>query len=149
MGALFGEAVVISNPAYQDCFRYMIKQKGGMLAKGRLLGIQFAELFRGDGEDCLYFKLARHAVRLAQKMEKGIKELGYPFMLESPTNQIFPIFPDELIHQLEDSYSCSYWDWGRPDPKHSITRIVASWATEEVNVDAFLADLERLTKKAE
>ena len=141
MGAMFGEAVVITNPAYQDCFRYMIKQKGGMLAKGRLLGIQFAELFRDD----LYFDLARHAVRLAQKMEKGIAELGYPFMLESPTNQIFPIFPDELIHQLEDKYACSYWDWGRPDPKHSITRIVTSWATEEENVDAFLADLKKLT----
>ena len=149
MGALFGEAVVISNPAYKDCFRYMIKQKGGMLAKGRLLGIQFAELFRGEGENCLYFELARHAVRLAQKMAQGIKALGYPFMLDSPTNQIFPIFPDELIHQLEDRYSCSYWDWGRPDPKHSITRIVTSWATEEANVDAFLADLERLTTKAE
>ena len=141
MGAMFGEAVVITNPAYQDCFRYMIKQKGGMLAKGRLLGIQFAELFRDD----LYFDLARHAVRLAQKMEKGIAELGYPFMLESPTNQIFPIFPDELIHQLEEKYACSYWDWGRPDPQHSITRIVTSWATEEKNVDAFLADLKKLT----
>ncbi len=142
MGALFGEAVVISNPEYQDCFRYMIKQKGGMLAKGRLLGIQFAELFRDD----LYFELARHAVRLAQKMAAGIRELGYPFMLESPTNQIFPIFPDELIHKLEDKYSCSYWDWGRPDPQHSITRIVTSWATEEANVDAFLADLKKLSE---
>ena len=141
MGAMFGEAVVITNPAYQDCFRYMIKQKGGMLAKGRLLGIQFAELFRDD----LYFDLARHAVRLAQKMAKGIADLGYPFMLESPTNQIFPIFPDELIHQLEEKYACSYWDWGRPDPKHSITRIVTSWATEEANVDAFLTDLKKLT----
>ena len=142
MGAMFGEAVVITNPAYQDCFRYMIKQKGGMLAKGRLLGIQFAELFRDD----LYFDLARHAVRLAQKMAKGIADLGYPFMLESPTNQIFPIFPDELIHQLEEKFACSYWDWGRPDPKHSITRIVTSWATEEANADAFLADLKRLTE---
>ncbi len=141
MGALFGEAVVITNPACQDFFRYMIKQKGGMLAKGRLLGIQFAELFRDD----LYFDLARHAVRLAQKMKDGIAELGYPFMLESPTNQIFPIFPDKLIHQLEDKYACSYWDWGRPDPEHSITRIVTSWATEEKNADAFLADLKRLT----
>lgn len=142
MGALFGEAVVITDPAYQDCFRYMIKQKGGMLAKGRLLGIQFAELFRDD----LYFDLARHAVRMAQKLAKGIAGLGYPFMLESPTNQIFPIFPDELIHQLEDKYSCSYWDWGRPDPQHSVTRMVTSWATDEKNVDSFLEDLKKLTK---
>ena len=140
MGALFGEAVVISNPDLQHCFRYMIKQKGGMLAKGWLLGRQFAELFRDD----LYFDLARHAVRMAQKMAAGIAELGYPFYLESPTNQIFPIFPDELIHQLEDDFACSYWDWGRPDPQHSITRIVTSWATEEKNVDAFLKALREL-----
>lgn len=138
-GALFGEAVVISSPELMPCFRYMIKQKGGMLAKGRLLGIQFAELFRDD----LYFELARHAVKLAQKMQKGIADLGYPFMLNSPTNQIFPIFPDELIYQLEEKYACSYWDWGRTDPKHSITRIVTSWATKEEAVDAFLDELRK------
>ena len=141
-GALFGEAVVVSNPELVPCFRYMIKQKGGMLAKGRLLGIQFAELFRDD----LYFDLARHAVELAQKIQKGLEDLGYSFMLESPTNQIFPIFPDELIHQLEDKYSCSYWDWGRTDPQHSITRIVTSWATPPEAVEAFLSDLKKLTK---
>ena len=141
-GALFGEAVVISSPELTPFFRYMIKQKGGMLAKGRLLGIQFAELFRDD----LYFDLARHAVTLAQKLQKGIEELGYPFMLKSPTNQIFPVFPDELIHQLEENYSCSYWDWGRTDPQHSITRIVTSWATQEESVEAFLADLKKLSK---
>lgn len=141
-GALFGEAVVVSSPELTPCFRYMIKQKGGMLAKGRLLGIQFAELFRDE----LYFDLARHAVELAQKLQKGIEELGYSFMLKSPTNQIFPIFPDELIHQLEDKYSCSYWDWGRTDPQHSITRIVTSWATDPNAVDSFLSDLEQLTK---
>lgn len=141
-GALFGEAVVISSPELTPFFRYMIKQKGGMLAKGRLLGLQFAELFRDE----LYFDLARHAVSLAQKLQKGIADLGYPFMLQSPTNQIFPIFPDELIHELEDKYACSYWDWGRPDPQHSITRIVTSWATTEKSVDAFLEDLRKLTK---
>ena len=141
-GALFGEAVVISSPELTPCFRYMIKQNGGMLAKGRLLGIQFAELFRDD----LYFDLARHAVILAQKMQQEIEALGYPFMLKSPTNQIFPIFPDELIYQLEENFSCSYWDWGRIDPKHSITRIVTSWATPEEAVDVFLAELKKLTK---
>lgn len=140
-GALFGEAVVISSPELMPYFRYMIKQKGGMLAKGRLLGIQFAELFRDD----LYFDLARHAVTLAQRLQKGIEELGYPFMLKSSTNQIFPVFPDELIHQLEEKYSCSYWDWGRTDPQHSITRIVTSWATSEEAVNSFLNDLQKLT----
>ena len=67
-------------------------------------------------------------------------------MLKSPTNQIFPVFPDELIHQLEDKYACSYWDWGRIDQQHSITRIVTSWATQEEAVDAFLEDLRKLSK---
>lgn len=142
-GALFGEAVVVSSPELMPYFRYMIKQKGGMLAKGRLLGIQFAELFRDD----LYFDLARHAVTLAQKLQKGIEDLGYSFMLKSPTNQIFPIFPDELIYKLEENYSCSYWDWGRTDPQHSITRIVTSWATPAEAVNAFLADLRKLSEE--
>lgn len=142
MGALFGEAVVISNPELGECFRYMIKQKGGMLAKGRLLGIQFAELFRDD----LYFELGRHSVKMAQKLKKGIAELGYSFKYDSPTNQIFPIFPDELAHSLSEKYACSYWDWGRVDASHTITRLVTSWATPEENVEAFLKDLKDLTK---
>ena len=63
-----------------------------------------------------------------------------------PEDRIFPVFSDELIHQLEDKYSCSYWDWGRTDPQHSITRIVTSWATDPKSVDAFLNDLKQLTK---
>ena len=141
MGALFGEAVVFSNPEYNDCFRYMIKQKGGLLAKGRLLGIQFRELFR----DGLYFEIGRHAVGIAQKMKREIEAMGYPFYMDSPTNQIFPVFPVEVIHRLEDDYNCSYWDWGRPDPKHSVTRICTSWATDEKDADAFLEDLRKIT----
>ena len=143
MGALFGEAVVITNPEYNFCFRYMIKQKGGMLAKGRLLGIQFRELFR----DGLYFEIGRHAVGIAQKMKRGIEALGYPFFMDSPTNQIFPVFPVEVIHRLAEKYNCSYWDWGRPDPQHSVTRICTSWATEESNADAFLEDLKKITEE--
>ena len=81
-----------------------------------------------------------------EALQKAGSVFGYPFMLKSPTNQIFPVFPDELIHQLEDKYSCSYWDWGRTDPQHSITRIVTSWATDPKSVDAFLSDLKQLTK---
>lgn len=141
MGALFGEAVIISNPNLQPCFRYMIKQKGGMLAKGRLLGLQFIELFRDD----LYFKTGRHAVDLAHKLKKGISDLGYPFFIDSPTNQIFPVFPDELLEKLSEKYLLSYWDWGRVDESHSVTRMVTSWATEEKNVDEFLDDLKKIT----
>lgn len=139
MGALFGEAVVFSNPIYDKDFRYLIKQKGGMFAKGRLLGIQFAELFR----DSLYFDIGRHADAMARKLESGIRELGYPFGVQSPTNQIFPIFPDTLLQELSEKYMVSYW--GRIDATHSLVRLCTSWATEEKNVDAFLADLKQLT----
>ena len=92
-GALFGEAVVIRNEALKRDFRYQIKQRGGMLAKGRLLGIQFAELLR----DGLYFELSRHAVSLAMKLKSALTEAGYAFYIDSPTNQQFPIFSDEQL----------------------------------------------------
>lgn len=142
MGALFGEAVIFGNPSLQNCFRYMIKQKGGMLAKGRLLGIQFLELFRDD----LYFECSRHAVNLAKKLREGIAALGYSFSVDSPTNQIFPVFPDTLIEKLTEKYAFSYIDWGRIDETHSVARLVTSWATEEKNVDEFLEDLKNLSR---
>lgn len=140
MGALFGEALVICNPRYHACFRYMIKQRGGMLAKGRLLGLQFCELFKDD----LYFEIGRYANAMARKLEAGIRDLGYEFGAGSPTNQIFPIFPDEVIAQLNEKYSFNFWS--RIDMDHSMVRLVTSWATEESNVDAFLRDLAACTK---
>ena len=139
MGAIFGEALVITNPRYHACFRYMIKQRGGLLAKGRLLGIQFIELFKDD----LYFEIGRHANRMARKLETGIRELGYNFGSQSPTNQIFPIFSDELIAQLSEKYLFEHWE--RIDLTHSMIRLVTSWATKEENVDAFLKDLKDLS----
>ena len=103
-GALFGEAVVIRNEALKRDFRYQIKQRGGMLAKGRLLGIQFAELLR----DGLYFELSRHAVALAMKIKSALTEAGYAFYIDSPTNQQFPIFSDEQLARLGEDYAFSY-----------------------------------------
>ena len=136
-GALFGEAMVILNPDLKRDFRYVIKQKGGMLAKGRLLGIQFAELFRDD----LYMELSRHAVELAMRLRAAFVELNVPFLVDSPTNQQFPILPDAALDRLRADYSFSYQQ--RIDQAHSAVRFCTSWATKAEDVDSLIADLKK------
>lgn len=140
-GALFGEAVVISHPDLQQDFRYIMKQKGGMLAKGRLLGIQFLTLL----EDDLYFRLASHADQLADKIRDAIRAAGYPFLVESRTNQVFPILPDSLLAKLGEKYLFSYER--RMDETHSAVRFCTSWATREDAVDLLTADILSLTNE--
>ena len=106
VGALFGEAVVITNRALKKDFRYMIKQNGGMLAKGRLLGIQFDTLFTDD----LYFKISAHADELAMKLKKIFLEKGYGLRYDSYTNQQFPILPDSHIEKLKEKYVFECWE---------------------------------------
>ncbi len=134
-GALIGEALVMNNSLLKPDFRYSIKQKGGLLAKGRLLGIQFLELFKDD----LYFDLARHANAMSEKLSDGIAYLGYSFQTRPATNQIIPIFPDNLIRELSQMYSFYIWD--RVNTQYSSIRLVTSWATTETAVDSFLTDL--------
>lgn len=136
-GALMGEALVICKESLKEDFRYHIKQKGGLLAKGRLLGIQFEELFRDD----LYFELARHGNRMASILNKGFVDLGYSFLTRSPSNQIFPILPISLIEKLEEDYS--FYRWKKIDEDHSALRLVTSWATEEVKVNDFVSKLNQ------
>ena len=135
VGALFGEAVVIMNPQLKPDFRYCIKQKGGMLAKGRLLGIQFLELFR----DGLYFEIAKHAIDMAMIIKEGLKEKGYSFFMDSVTNQQFIMIEDEKLEKIREKYGVTYQQ--RYDETHSVIRLCTSWATTEENVRAFLADL--------
>lgn len=135
VGALFGEAVVIRNQMIQEDFRYLIKQKGGMLAKGRLLGLQFAELFK----DGLYEEMGQHADMLADKIREACVQKGYPFVVENKTNQIFVILPDEKLEQLKEKYSYSYHE--RIDEKHSAVRFCTSWATKAEDVERLLNDL--------
>jgi threonine aldolase len=137
-GALLGEAVVINNPLLKADFRYGMKQRGGLLSKGRLLGIQFLELFRDD----LYYELARHANRMAERLTEGITGLGFSFRTPSPTNQIFPILPNPLIEKLNEMYC--FYVWNKIDDRLSEIRLVTSWATPEKAVDKFLADLREL-----
>ena len=138
VGALFGEAVVIANPAINEDFRYLIKQHGGMLAKGRLLGIQFDALM----EDDLYFKIGAYADRLADKLRQKMKEMGIPFLVESTTNQLFPILPDAVLEKLAEKYV--FCEQERVDESHRAVRFCTSWATRVENVDMLCADLEML-----
>lgn len=134
-GALFGEALVICNDELKEDFRYFIKQKGGLLAKGRLLGIQFEELFKDD----LYFELAKHANKMALMLKGAIVNEGYKFLTESFTNQQFPIFPNNLIEKLSEKYS---FNIERViDSNYTAIRLVTSWATKEEIILEFIEDL--------
>lgn len=137
-GALFGEAVVITSNDLKKDFRYCIKQNGGMLAKGRLLGIQFLTLF----EDGLYFRLSEHAVSLALKIRDAFKAKGYPFIADSPSNQQFPILPDEVLEILGKDFLFSIWQ--KTDEKHTAVRFCTSWATSPEAVDKLLNAIEAL-----
>lgn len=135
VGALFGEAAVITNPALKEDFRYCIKQKGGMLAKGRLLGIQFLELFK----DGLYYEISRHAIDMAMMLRDGLREKGYRFFMESVTNQQFIIIEDTKLEEIRKKYGVTYQQ--RYDETHSVIRLCTSWATKEENVQELLADM--------
>ena len=137
-GALMGEAVVINHENLKKDFRYIIKQKGGMFAKGRLLGIQFIGLF----ENGLYEEVGRHTIRLADKLRSAIREMGIPFYNENTTNQIFIVLEDNKIAEISKEFSLGYTE--RVDETHSVMRICTSWATNEENVDALIAALRSI-----
>lgn len=130
VGALFGEAVVIMNPALKKDFRFIMKQRGGMLAKGRLLGIQFDTLFTDD----LYMKIARNAIDKAFQIRDIFVSNGYPLLFDSPTNQQYPIIPDDELAILGREFGYEYWT--RVDATHSGVRFCGSWATTQESVDA-------------
>ncbi len=139
VGALFGEAVVITDETLKKDFRYYIKQKGGMLAKGRLLGIQFEELFRDD----LYMEVSAHADRLAMKIRKAFEEKNVPFAYDSVTNQQFPILTYEMAMTLAKKYSFSMNAEKLKKGPDSV-RFCTSWATKEEHVEELIADIEQL-----
>ncbi|MGL5255825.1 MAG: threonine aldolase family protein, partial [Proteocatella sp.] len=135
-GALLGEALVIKRPSLKEDFRYILKQNGALLAKGRILGIQFEELFK----DNLYFKLAEHANEMAALLAEGIKKAGYEFLIDSKTNQIFPILDNKLIEKLETKFG--FYVWKKIDDSKSAIRLVTSWATKKETVLEFISNLE-------
>lgn len=133
-GALFGEALVIANKTLRKDFYYLIKQKGAMLAKGRLLGIQFETLFT----DGLYQQIGQHGVAQAEKIREACRQAGYDLYIENGTNQIFPILPEERIRSLRKNYS--FLDMGKTPEGRPIVRFCTSWATRE-------EDVEKLTEQ--
>ena len=140
VGALFGEAVVISNPHIAEDFRYMIKQHGGMLAKGRLLGVQFEALL----EDDLYFKIAAHANEMADLIRKTLRELNVPLYVPGCTNQIFPILPEDVLAALSQEFT--FTEERRIDDGHRAVRFCTSWATTEENTKLLCQSLKKLVK---
>lgn len=134
-GALMGEAVVIFDENINDHYRWMIKQNCGMLAKGRLLGVQFEALLEG-GENSIYYEMARNSNAMANKLREGITKAGYKFKGNSNTNQIFPIFPTSMVRDMEKEFF--FYDWEAWDENNRVVRLVTSWGTEEKDVNAFL-----------
>ena len=137
-GALFGEAVVLLNPELQREFRYVIKQHGGMLAKGRLLGIQFDCLFTDE----LFFKAGAHANHMAMLLKKGLADCGVKFMADSVTNQQFPIFTNEEITMLSKEFLFEYSD--KIDENRMAIRFCTSWATKKENVERLIETVKKM-----
>ncbi len=137
-GLLFGEAVVIQNDAVKKNFRYIIKQRGGMLAKGRLLGLQFEEILK----DGLYMQLSQHAIDLAMQLKDALRALNVPMLVDSPTNQQFPILPNVVLSMLSQKYS--YATIERVDAMRTAVRFCTSWATREMDVERLIEDLKKL-----
>jgi threonine aldolase len=139
-GAMFGEALVITNPAISENFRYMIKQRGAMLAKGWLLGLQFQALLEND----LYFEIAAHANRLADQLRETLDDLGYQLLISGNTNQVFPILPNRVLDALSKEFTFSLQEI--IDDEHKAVRFCTSWATTQESMDALCDALMRYTQ---
>ena len=137
-GTLFGEAVVITQDSLKQDFRYLIKRHGGLLAKGRLLGVQFEALL----EDGLYLDIGRRAVVQAMRLRQGFLDKGWPLLANSPTNLQFPVLPDHAAAALSQRYSFSLQS--KPDPTHTAVRFCVSWSTRDEDIDALLSTIRAL-----
>ena len=131
-GALLGEALVFTRPNMIPGFFTIIKQQGALLAKGRLLGLQFDTLFTDD----LYLEVGRHGITMARKLKQGLIEKGYTLFFDSPTNQQFVILENSKMEELSKKVSFSFWE--TLDENHTVVRFATSWATREEDVDALL-----------
>lgn len=137
VGALFGEALIITNQSCKKDFRYMMKQKGAMLAKGRLLGLQFDTLFT----DGLYYKISENAASLADKIRNAFLKKGIELFFDSPTNQQFPVLTKQQYDTLRKDFV--FCDWGVTDGKY-VVRFCTSWATKAEDVDKLVEAIETI-----
>lgn len=125
VGAMCGEAVVFTKGNVPKHFMTMIKQKGALLAKGRVLGVQFDTLFT----DNLYFEISCHAINLAERLKEMLLNKGYTLYIDSPTNQQFVIIEDERLEKLKETVAVSFWE--KYDETHTVIRLATSWSTTE------------------
>lgn len=133
VGALCGEAIVFSSTKYiPQHFVTLIKQMGALLAKGRLLGVQFDALFSNN----LYFEISQHAIEMAELLQKGLREKGYQFYVDSPTNQQFIIIENSKLEQLKEKVK--YTSWEKYDDNHTVIRLVTDWATKKEDVEKLI-----------
>lgn len=135
-GALLGEAIIINNEALADDISFHIKQRGALLAKGRLLGLQFVELFKAD----LFFEASGYANKMAMKLSTAISKSNFKLAAVTESNQVFPILPNSLIENLSQYFE--FYVWEKIDPQTSVIRLVTSWATDEIQIDRFIRQME-------
>lgn len=133
VGALCGEAVVFTKKNMPKHFLTLVKQQGALIAKGRLLGVQFDTLFTDE----LYFKISKNAIDMAEKLKNALIEKGYTLFKDSPTNQQFVLIEDEKLEKLRENVKVGFWE--KPDSNHTVVRFATSWATTD-------ADIEELKK---
>ena len=135
VGALFGEAVVFPRPGLVKQFDTIVKQRGVLLAKGRLLGIQFDTLFTDD----LYVRIARHAIDMADRIVSALCARGYKFLIGPETNQLFVIMDNKRLEELSKTIGVEVWE--KVDEDHTAVRIATSWATREEDVKVLVSQL--------
>lgn len=128
VGALCGEAVVFTKGNKPKHFITSVKRRGALIAKGRLLGIQFDTLFTDD----LYFRISRHAIDMAERMKELFVSGGYKLFIDSPTNQQFVILEDSQMEKLREKVAFSFWE--RIDENHTVVRFATSWSTTEADL---------------
>ncbi|MEE1108623.1 MAG: beta-eliminating lyase-related protein, partial [Lachnospiraceae bacterium] len=144
VGALCGEAVVFTKGNKPAHFMNSVKKRGALLAKGRLLGVQFDTLFTDD----LYFEISRHAIEMTEKMKDILKAHGLHFYIASPTNQQFVVLEDSLLKKLKEKVAVSFWE--KADETHTVVRFAASWSTTDEDLrklDAILDSILEEDKK--
>ena len=143
-GALFGEALVICKPEIDVHFRFMIKRQGGLLARGRLIGVQFEALLEG-GENSVYFKAAAHANKMAKIIREELTALGIEFYSYSPTNQVFPVLPRSVVEELKKEFAFHEWT---PEKDGMVPiRLVTAWGTEESDVQCLVQRIKQLYRR--
>lgn len=131
-GALCGEAVVFTKNNMPQHFENLVKKHGALLAKGRLLGVQFDALFT----DNLYLEISKNAIDTAEILKKALKEKGYRFLLDSPTNQQFVILENKFMEELKKSVKFNFWE--KYDKDHTVVRFATSWSTKMENVEKLI-----------